>query len=542
MMGERDPQKQLWSYQVNLDKRVRSDHPLRRINETLELDFVRREVAQFYGTNGNVSEDPVVIMKMMLLLFLDNVRSERELMRIIPERLDYMWFLGYGLDDTVPNHSVLSKARKRWGEEVFVALFSRVVAQCVRAGLVEGTKIHADSSLVDANASLNSVRELDAATLDQIRRACREQTEKLEEADTKKNEADDDQYPNIPGPGPRTEINQKYQSNTDPEATLVRQHGFKTRPRYKNHRVVDDAHGVITAVHTTTGRINESHELMELVDQHQANTAIAAQTIVADCKYGTIENYIVCQKRKLRTHMADLLGSSPGSGRRDGIYPESMFRYQPESDTFLCPDGQLMKPRRLHSVRLTWEYVTKRGVCLKCHLRKFCTRSRTGRTMRRHRDQKLLDRARRQANTKQAKLDRKRRQHLIERSFADASNLHGFKRARWRGLIKQSIQDLLIAAVQNLRKLIAAMHYASENSYLALIDTLSSFLQAFTTLLTTDLPFLILDLPPVLLPSIPASTPISPVVRATDRREVTPYRVFSWRRQRQSRRCPWGDA
>ncbi len=62
------------------------------------------------------------------------------------------------------------------------------------------------------------------------------------------------------------------------------------------------------------------------------------------------------------------------------------------------------------------------------------------------------------------------------------------------------------------------MHYASENSYLALIDTLSSFLQAFTTLLTTDLPFLVLDLPPVLLPSIPASTPISPVVRATDRR------------------------
>jgi IS5 family transposase len=299
------------------------------------------------------------------VLFLDNVRSERELMRIIPERLDYMWFLGYGLDDTVLNHSVLSKARKRWGEEVFVALFSRAVAQCVRAGLVEGTKIHADSSLVDANASLNSVRELDAATLDQIRRACRQQTEKLDEAETKKKEADDDQDPSIPEPGPRTEINQKYQSNTDPEATLVRQHGFKTRPRYKNHRVVDDAHGVITAVHTTTGRINESHELMELVDQHQANTAIAAQTIVADCKYGTIENYVVCQKRKLRTHMADLLGSSPGSGRRDGIYPESMFRYQPESDTFLCPDGQLMKPRRLHSRRLTWEYVTKRGVFLK---------------------------------------------------------------------------------------------------------------------------------------------------------------------------------
>src|SRR5260221_6213374 len=158
MMGERDPQKQLWSYQVNLDKRVRSDHPLRRINETLELDFVRREVAKFYGTKGNVSEDPVVIMKMMLLLFLDNVRSERELMRIIPERLDYMWFLGYGFDDTVPNHSILGKTRKRWGQKVFVALFFPDVGHYGTAGFVEGPKIHDDNSLFDAKRSVKPTR------------------------------------------------------------------------------------------------------------------------------------------------------------------------------------------------------------------------------------------------------------------------------------------------------------------------------------------------------------------------------------------------
>src|ERR1700745_4372607 len=178
MMGERDPQKQLWNYQVNLDKRVRSDHPLRRINETLELNFVRREVARFYGNKGNISEGPVVIMKMMLLLFLDNVRSERELMRIIPERLDYMWFLGYGLDDRVPNHSVLSKARKRWGKEVFISLFSRVVQQCVEAGLVEGRKIHVDASLVDADANLGSVKPLSAETLKAIKQAAKEQVTK----------------------------------------------------------------------------------------------------------------------------------------------------------------------------------------------------------------------------------------------------------------------------------------------------------------------------------------------------------------------------
>jgi len=63
---------------------------LRRINKILDLGFVRGEVADFYGNNGHVSVDPVTIVKLMLLLFLDDVRSERELMRIVPLRLDYL--------------------------------------------------------------------------------------------------------------------------------------------------------------------------------------------------------------------------------------------------------------------------------------------------------------------------------------------------------------------------------------------------------------------------------------------------------------------
>jgi transposase len=109
MMDEEDSQVPIWSYRVNLDKRVRDDHPLRRIRAALDLSFVRKEVAHTYGRRGNKSVPPEVIVRMMLLLFLDDIKSERELMRIIPERLDYLWFLGYGLDDPIPDHSVLSK-------------------------------------------------------------------------------------------------------------------------------------------------------------------------------------------------------------------------------------------------------------------------------------------------------------------------------------------------------------------------------------------------------------------------------------------------
>jgi IS5 family transposase len=356
---------------------------------------------------------------------------------------------------------------------VFVSLFSRIVAQCVSAGLVEGSKIHLDSSLVDAHASLNSVHELDAASLAQIRQACLEETQKLDELEHPKNQIDEDQKPNPPGPDSPKATNEKFQSSTDPEATLTRQQGLRARPRYKNHRVIDDAQGIVTALKTTTGIVNEARELMGLINQHQVNAGVAAKTIIADCKYGTVENYIACQNRKLRTHMADLLASSAGSGKRDEIYPESQFLYRAQSDTYLCPAGQVMRPRRLHPVRLSWEYVTKKGVCLSCRLREFCTRSKTGRSLKRHRDQALLDRARRQANTKRAKLDRKRRQHLVERSFADAANRHGFKRARWRGLVKQSIQDLLIATIQNLRKLVATVQNLPAKVWEALTYILS---------------------------------------------------------------------
>ena len=141
MMGQQKSGPELFNYAVNLEKRVRSDHVLRRVEAAIDFGFVREEVAHCNGDNGNVSIDPMVILKMMFLPFFDDVASERELMKIIAERLDYLWFLDYSLDDEIPDHSVLSKARARWGKEVFENLFVRTVAQCVETGLVDGSKL-----------------------------------------------------------------------------------------------------------------------------------------------------------------------------------------------------------------------------------------------------------------------------------------------------------------------------------------------------------------------------------------------------------------
>ncbi len=233
MMGRHARQNELWSEPVNLARRIPADHPLRKVRETVKLDFVRAEVAGSYERKGNVSIDPVIVMKMMLLLFWDNVRSERELMRIIPLRIDYLWFLGYNLEDEIPNHSVLSKARRRWGAEVFAWLFRQSVQQCLEAGLIDGSKLHTDSSLVRADASLNSVVAVTLAKLE----------ESAEEEPSKRGGG--------AGGGP---VNQRHRVTTDPDSALVRQTSSgKSHPSYKTHRALDDQLEVITAVTTTNG-------------------------------------------------------------------------------------------------------------------------------------------------------------------------------------------------------------------------------------------------------------------------------------------------
>ena len=184
MMGEQKSEPQLFNYAVNLEKRVPANHPLRRVKAVIDFGFVREEVARCYGRNGNESVPPEVILKMMFLLFFDDIKSERELMDIIGERLDYLWFLDYGLEEKIPDHSVLSKARARWGKEVFESLFVRTVAQCVEAGLVDGSKLHVDASLVDADAAKESVIKGTPELITALKRAYRATESKLEQSST----------------------------------------------------------------------------------------------------------------------------------------------------------------------------------------------------------------------------------------------------------------------------------------------------------------------------------------------------------------------
>src|SRR5438128_7124958 len=119
---------------VSLDELVPQDHFYRHLERTLDLSFVREFVHETYAGGGRTSIDPVVFFKLQLVMFFEDFRSQRLLMRHAADRLSARWYVGYDLDEPLPDHSSLTRIRERYGVEVFRRFFEQIVEQCQRAG------------------------------------------------------------------------------------------------------------------------------------------------------------------------------------------------------------------------------------------------------------------------------------------------------------------------------------------------------------------------------------------------------------------------
>lgn len=456
MMGHtRQRESKLFYTSFSLDQRIGSDNRYRRLNEILDLSFIRPLVAGSYGKNGNVSEDPIVIMKLMIILFLENIPSERELMRRLPERLDWLWFCNYDLDDSLPNHSVPSKARRRWGLEVFEEFFQTILAQCINAGLVADETIHIDSSLIQGDVSVDSLRPAFAIL-------AREKFQQLEDNCSRPNEkASDSPVTDTPAssveaaaPVESAPITAKTKlSTTDPQARCRRK-GKQEVIGYQEHRVVDDAYGIITASETTDASVGEGRTLETMVEQHKANTDSQPVHVVADKAYGTAANYKYLQEQQI----LPCIPHKKHTATNTKAYPRSKFTYIAQADHYICPAGAILKRQsKSPNVRGQVSYRVKASTCHACDQREACFGGKVGKqgkSVCRNEGQEYIEWADDCLPPARRKALLARRKSVVEGSFGDAATHHGFKRSRWRSWLRVKIQNRLIATLQNLRKLV----------------------------------------------------------------------------------------
>src|SRR6187200_1477386 len=142
---------------VTVEELVSSDHFYRHLERMLDLSFLRELVRDAYADIGRPSIDPVVFFKLQLIFFFEGLRSERQLLQVVADRLSLRWYLGYDLTEPLPDHSSLTRIRDRYGLDVFRRFFERIVEQCIAAGLVWGRELYIDATKVAANASLDSL-------------------------------------------------------------------------------------------------------------------------------------------------------------------------------------------------------------------------------------------------------------------------------------------------------------------------------------------------------------------------------------------------
>jgi len=427
MMGKSQQlEAKLFYHGLSIERRIPQDHVLRKIKQHIDFNFIRSRVEHLYGNNGHVSVDPAVVLKLIFLSFYYNVKSERALMEQLPMRLDWLWFCGYDLDHQTPDHSVISKARNRWGIDVFTDFFSNILKQCIDAGLVDGKTIHVDSSLIAANAAQDGLKP-------HLRLLGQNLYNQLDEDQMRENA------------NKKNNVSDGLVNDTDPDARLTRKNGRATLG-YKDHRVVDDNCGIITATITTAANTHDAHILKQAIETHQANVGEQVKTLAADKAYGTIDNYKYLHDNHIHACVPHQKFNQHGG------LPHENFIYDKTRDCYVCPANQILKR---HPHGKFSRYRSNKEVCRTCIFFTQCITSKTGfRDIQRNIDAHYIEWADACMSRYQRKRLLSRRQIRAEGSFADAANNHGFKRARWRGLFKIRMQNLMIAATQNLRKLL----------------------------------------------------------------------------------------
>lgn len=453
MMGRKAIEPKLY-ISFSLDQAVPAGHLVRRLAEAVDLGFVRGLVRDCYSDVGKPSVDPEVLFKLWMLGYLYGITSERRLCEEASLNLAWRWFLGYELDEPIPDHSVLTKARRRFGTRVYELFFRQIVQLCEARGLVQGGVVFIDSTLINADASQNTLRSraLTGQRLKEPRQFVRDlytvNDPPLEP------EPPRPKGPRGPKPGWSRAPNPSWRgslvSTTDPDAELARRRDGSSRMVHKAHVTADGGKAnIITAVDVGPAGDSDASTVGKMLDKHQINVGRRPSELVGDSGYGSDGAVRECLGREVVPTMQ----ASSRVRVKDRFSVED-FTYVADRDVFICPAGQeLHRSRERFQTHKTVYEPVQGGVCASCPLKAQCTPGKGDRMIHRIWDADILDEARAHLSAPRGRQRLQRRQIVSERIFADLKCKHGFDRAQFRGRPSVKIQALLTAAVFNLKQL-----------------------------------------------------------------------------------------
>lgn len=486
MLGPPKPRRLDVPVAVSLEALVPADHFYRHLEAKLDLGFVRDWVQELYADRGRPSIDPVVFFKLQLVMFFEGMRSERKLVETASLNLAHRWYVGYALDEPLPDHSSRTRIRQRRGLVIFEHFFEHIVDLCQEAHLVWGKELFFDATKIEADAAVASLvprfyHEAKAHVADLFpddAAAANEPGDAASDDDPTRSEAllrfpghaasavlppaatEEPRWdllgerrldPQRPPSGSYRRTSDWRVSTTDPDATPMRV-GGQTSLGYHDHYVVDGGkHRVILAALVTPAAVMENAPMCDLLWRVRFRRKLRPRQVTGDTTYGTVENVVAIEDEGIRAYVP-----LPDFDRRTPGFGKLQFAYEVAADVYCCPGGEVLRPIRHRQTQPVRIYQAPAAACNACPLQKDCTTSPRGRRVARHVDEAYLDRVRAYHATEAYKKAMRKRQVWVEPLFAEAKEWHGLRCLRLRGLANANIQGLLVAAGQNLKRLLAA--------------------------------------------------------------------------------------
>ena len=453
---------------VSVELLVPSGHLLRKIDGVVDFSFIHDRVKHLYcEDNGRPALEPVVLFKLLLLGYLYGVRSERQLMREVEVNVAYRWFLGLKLRDKVPDASTLSQNRRRRFAEstIYQEIFDEIVLLAVNKGLASGKVLYTDSTHLKASANKNKydlaeVQVKPQEYLAALDRAVAEDRTAHGKAPLKDKPLEE-------------ETRQIKVSRTDKESGYMVRDGKPKGFFYLDHRSVDGLHAIITDTYATPATVHDAVPYLGRLDRQWERFGFEIRAAGVDAGYATAAVARGLEERNIH----GVIGYRTPT-HRDGYFYKREYKYNQELDVYICPNGQLL-PYRTTNREGYRQYHSDPAQCAECPVRQKCTESRNStKVVTRHVWEQSKERIDQHRLQRAGKRIYKRRKETVERSFADAKQLHGHRYARMRGLAKVQQQCLLAAAAQNIKKIALLLSRMGPNMPLA---TIQALLDAYIT-------------------------------------------------------------
>lgn len=500
MMTRRNGIQQTFSV-VTLDSLVPEDHYLRDVARLVDFNYIYDLMTPLYSSVGAPSLDPVLVIKMLLIGFMEGIDSERKLCEEVKVNNAFRWFLGLDFYDPTPEHSAFSQLRRRkWkNSNIFEEIFAGIVKQCIEYGLISGKLLMTDSTHVRANADNQRVLRVyvdedtpsdylnrlnDRAKWEGIypeqrkgkaeepvptpkeeyEEAARREDEWMKKTEEAMEAGKDSKDIKREVPKGKKEIRR---SITDPDAGFMKRPGKPLGFYYLSHQTTDALFGLVTDVYVTPGNATDDSVHAKRILQQIREYGFTPFSVSADGGYDFGEIHHDMLVRGIHTYIPKRNRIHESEDR----FNVEDFKYDRKNEICICPNGKELEfVGGYNPAKGSKRYTSTKRQCQGCPYRDKCLTGKLGirRVDRQYDRWAMEEQHTRNDGTQMYRYAMLRRKILCEGNFANQKAGHNLTRTRKRGLGNAFEHCLLSASALDVRKMVRILANPKKSPLIAI--------------------------------------------------------------------------